>query len=238
MSIDQLQEVELKAMFEGETLSKHAQEMISTLFEAAVQLRVGVQVAAIQEAIIEVAAEEVEEAVKQLREDTYRQWLNDNSVELAKSLKIERTEELCQFIEQSFLEHFVSLPDRKIDVCSKLVAENRALHEKLDKSVWDQLHISEAQNAIAIKECLDEIKTEFGLTLMDKSRIGVLMEGVQFTNKNDYKVRAIQIMEVNLSKKPVKRADVISEEYFGEGDGRRRYQGSDLVSAAARALEQ
>jgi hypothetical protein len=214
-------------LIDGEELSE---EVIFRALKSVVNNRVAELAAELEEAVIQAACEELD----QQHLATYKDWLNENASEILKAMKIEKISELTEFLEASFLEHFVSLPSSKIEIVNELVAENKALHEKIDRQIFEEVHISEATEKLTRKEVLAEIHQQVGCTLMTKGKLETLCEGMPFANRESFKNLALQVYEQHFSKKPVSRSDVLSEEYFGEGDGRHR--GSSLAEAATRLL--
>jgi hypothetical protein len=70
-----LQEPELQAMFDGESVSDELKAKIETLFQAAVVARVGVQVATIQDKLLNAS------------EDEYKEFIAEQKVHVARYIK-------------------------------------------------------------------------------------------------------------------------------------------------------
>jgi hypothetical protein len=222
----------INIVIEGEDFSEETKRRMEEIFNKAVAAATAERMAVLEEVLIEAAMEEVEEAVKQLREDTYRQWLNDNSVELAKLLKVEKVEQLSEFLISEFLNSYCYIPRSRVNVAVALKEECERLNAKLDKQIFNEVHQQEANNRLAIREALEEVRVAASLTLWKKGELEQLMENVPFTSKEDYKVKAFQVLET--MKKPVKRADVLSEEFEAPPKQPRYYD--QLVADTVRIL--
>lgn len=242
--VEGLQEAELTAMFEGETLSEAAQTKIATLFEAAVQARVGVQVANVQDKLLEATEIEYEEFLEEQKHKlgqyidyAVEQWVNENQVAITNALRLEIAESFFGGMKALMREHNVDIPDEKVDIAEDLRKQVAVLEAKLNEKARVELETIAEAKKLNRGEVLAEVATEHGLTLMDKGRLSKLVENIEFTDREDFKGRINLVRETYFSKQPKVKADVLSEEFKDEEVKKpSRKSDNTLVEAATRLL--
>jgi len=182
---------DIDAIFSGEELSEEFRTKVSTIFEGAVIAR-AVQVIEEMESEILAAAEETIEEVKQELEeqvDTYlnymvNEWVQENEVAVDSGLKTEIMEEFMAGLKNLFAEHYIDVPEEKVDVLEAMAEEIDELKGKLNESLNDNislaLAITEARKAEIIASVCE------GLTATQSEKVKTLAEGVEFTTEGEY----------------------------------------------------
>jgi hypothetical protein len=202
---------DMDAMFSGENLSEEFKTKASTIFEAAVLTRVD----AIVEEVESQLMEQFEIAVEQIKEDMavkvddylnymVEEWMKDNEVAIEKSLRAEVAEEFMVGLRDLFVEHYIDIPDEKVDVVEELAAKveelESALNEQINKGVELTKEISEQKKIEAIYTACE------GLTQTQVEKLKSLAENVEFTTDTEFQTKLTTLKE-SYFKAEVKVAD-------------------------------
>ena len=214
---------DVDALFNGESLSEEFRTKATTIFEAAVNARIDT---IIEEMISEndkVLAEAVDEVKNELagQVDEYlnyvvEQWMEDNKVAVEVGLRAELTEDFINGLKNLFAEHYIEIPDEKVDVAEELavaVSELQTVVESKDATIAS---ITEELNAAKKNESIRKICE--GLTETQIAKMKSLAEGVEFTTEGEFNGKLAVIREnyfpVNKVKSEVKtiQETTVSEE--------------------------
>ena len=202
---------DIDAMLSGENLSEDFKSKAATIFEAAV-------VARAEEVIAEAEAqltEEFESAVEQIKEelaakvDDYlnymvEEWIKENEIAIQTGLKSEIVEDFIQGLKGLFEEHYINIPEEKVDVVEELTTKVAELEDSLNEQI---------NSAVQLKKELNEHK-KFeaiytaceGLTQTQVEKMKSLAEGVEFTTEEEF-VSKLETIKESYFKTPVKAAD-------------------------------
>jgi AcrR family transcriptional regulator len=215
---------DVEDMFVGEELSEEFKDKASTLFEAAVNARAMVEVARLEEEYETRLEEEVSSIVESVEKnlDTYldyvvEKWMEENQVAIESSLRNEVTEEFINGLKGLFAEHYISVPEDKVDVIESLAAKVEELEEALDETINENVElktvIAEAEKASVVVDMAE------GLTMTQADKFFALSEGVDFDGNLDaYKAKLNIIKETYFTKKSAMSAQTnIEEETFDGG---------------------
>ena len=207
---------DLKEIFAGqEDLSEEFVEKIETLFEAALNMRVTIEREAIMEEAAEVVEDLVEERMEVLEEklDDYlsyviEEWKEENQIALESGIRVNQMEAFMGDLLELMEEHNIDLPEEKVDVVEGLLEEldelRDALNEQIEKNIENQKIIDEALR----EEAFDEISEGLAATQVEKLR--TLSEGIEFGDIDEYKKKLTTLREHHF--KDVKNPSNISEQ--------------------------
>jgi hypothetical protein len=193
------------------TISEDFRNKASTIFEA----RVTDRVQQIEEEIDAKYAEMFEEAVKSVqgelteKVDDYlnyvvEQWMEENQIAIESSLRSEITEEFISGLRNLFAEHYIDVPEDKVDLVDELAGQVEDLETKLNEEIERNISIK--------KELIESVKTEItrevceGLTDTQVEKIKTLAESVEFSTEDEYTEKLETIRE-NYFPSGVKKAD-------------------------------
>lgn len=194
---------DVAALLEGESLSEEFKQKATTIFEAAVNSKVG----QIAEAMQEELQEEFDSAVEQIKEeiagkiDEYlsymvNEWVEENEVAIEKGLRSELAEELLDGLYNLFKESYIDIPEEKVDVVEELATRveelEDALNEEIEKNIAASQEINEHKKISAIHAACE------GLTQTQVEKLKSLAEGVEFTTDEEF----------------VEKLETIKESYF------------------------
>jgi len=185
------QKEHIEVLFDGEDLTEKFKEKAETIFEAAVAYAVEQKDEELQEQYQSQLDEAIEEAKGELVEqiDGYldyvvEQWLEDNAVALESGVKVELVNSFIEGIKTVFQEHYVEIPEDKIDVIEAqaeqietLEAEVNALRESYEEATSEKLVI----------QCEDAlVATIKGLTAIEEEKFRSLAENVEFDSIDEF----------------------------------------------------
>jgi len=212
---------DVEEMFDGEDLSEEFRDKATTLFEAAVNAKLTVEIAKLEEEYEARLDEEltsiVEETEKNL--DTYlnyvvERWMDENRVAIESTLRSEITEEFIGGLKNLFAEHYIDVPEEKIDVVESLTAKVEELEEQLHEAISVNRELTEAVIESERHEVFEELSE--GLTMAQSEKFAALAEGIEFDGDLDvYKTKLSVVKEKYFAQKT--HSSNIEEETF-EGE--------------------
>ena len=195
---------DVDALFNGESLSEEFRTKATTIFEAAVQSRVE----AIVEDVIKENEAVLEDAVEQIKSeletqvDNYlnyvvEQWVQDNQVAIETGLRAELVDDFISGLKNLFTEHYIEIPDEKVDVAEELAVKVVELEESAaqfaEESEAKIKSLTEELNAAKKHEAIRKVCE--GLTEVQIGKMKSLAEGVEFTTEGEFNNKLAVIRE-------------------------------------------
>ena len=235
---------DLKALFgTEETISEEFMDRATTLFEAAVSTRVGIETIDLEEHFETLMTEKTDVLVQQFTErlDSYldyiaEEWLDQNKLAVEKGIRTELSENFLQGLHTLFSESYVTVPDDKIDVVEGLTDEVAELRKKIATIEESRDEVAGLAESLIAGNILRE--SSVGLTEADADRLATLVEDVEFTDSDAFASKVKLLKESFL--KPAGRGIVRPSGLILESDGSRE-QGNNAkadprMSAYASAI--
>lgn len=197
---------------DNEYLSEDFKNKAAVIFEA----RLNDRVLQIQEEIETRYSSMLEEAVEQIQEDlsqkvddylsyVVEQWMEENQLAVDSGLRTELSEEFISGLRNLFAEHYIDVPEQKVDLVEELSEKVISLEDKLNEEI---------ERGIQLKKTLVESrKSEIardvceGLTATQAEKMKSLAESVQFSTEDEYKEQ-LEIIRENYFPTGVKKASV------------------------------
>jgi hypothetical protein len=213
---------DVEEMFAGQDLSEEFKGKATTLFEAAVNARVVLETARIEEEFENTLNEQVGEIVSDLTEkvDQYldfvvETWMKDNEVAIETSLRNELVEDFIEGLRGLFSEHYISVPQEKLDILEALSEKVAELEEKLDETISENVELRQIAQSIELEDVFDTVSE--GLALTQVERFRSLAEGIEFDGDLTAYERKLNIIkEQYFTEKTSVAASVINEDVSGE----------------------
>ena len=239
--IPTLQKAEQDAIFAESSLTDDAKVKMTALFESAVLARVTEEVVKLQVSYDAKLQENTESITTSLIEsiDTFlnhaaEEWLKENEVAIESALRSELTSEFLDKLQELFTEHYIDVPEEKVNVIEKLVAENEELNNKLNAKLTEEI---ETQKTVKeMKKSLALASMSEGLTIVQKDKLKKLAESVDFEDDDKFKVKVTALKEGFL--KDTSHDSNIIEEGIEKPEDNKALKSSDAkVSAMANALK-
>ena len=232
---------DINALFEGDSsISEEFKEKAATIFEA----RVHDRVTQIQEEMEAEYANVLEEAVNNIRDeltdkvDDYlnyvvEQWLEQNEIAIESGLRSELTEEFIAGLRNLFAEHYIDVPEEKVDLVDELAGKVEDLEAKLNEEIERGIELR--------KSLIESVKVQItsevcdGLTATQVEKIKSLAESVEFSTEEEYKNKLETIRE-NYFPTGVKKA--VQEQLHEQVDDtdEKKISNDPFVAAVTKAI--
>jgi hypothetical protein len=191
---------DVDALFNGESLSEDFRVKATLIFEAAVQSRVEAIVeevlvendAVLEEAIQNVQAE-LSEQVDDYLNYVVEEWVDENQVAIETGLRAELVEDFIGGLKNLFAEHYIDIPDEKVDVAEALAAQVADLQQEAEETNEVLATLVEELGSVKKAEAIARICE--GLTQVQAEKMKSLAEGVEFTAEGDFDNKLAVIRE-------------------------------------------
>ena len=201
-------EDDVEALVAGEEgLSEDFKKKASTIFEAAVHAKVVDEVnKRMEEQQKEVDAgkdefqQELTEKVDGYLTYVVEEWMKENELAIERGIRSELVEDFMSGLKTLFTEHYIDLPEEKVDMVDDLFTKveelETSLDEEINRGVELQKELSQFKKDDAIKQ------TTKDLADADSEKIAKLAEGIEFENTEQY----------------VEKLNVLKESYFPKSE--------------------
>jgi hypothetical protein len=223
------------------TISEDFKSKAATIFEARVMDRVS----QIQEELETQYASMLEEAVEDIKNDltqkvddylsyVVEQWIEQNEIAIESGLRAELTEEFIAGLRNLFAEHYIDVPNEKVDLVDELAGKVEELEGKLNEEI---------ERGVELKKSLVESRKQEvtravceGLTATQVEKIKSLAESVDFSTEEEYKEKLETIRE-NYFPSGVKKADAAQlHEQVEDADEKKSVITDPFVAAVSQAI--
>jgi hypothetical protein len=185
---------DIEALVEGEELSEEFKSKASTIFEAAVHQKVMEVASAKVDEMEKEYQDELQEEIVSFRSeltdkvDGYlnyvtEEWMKENELALESSLKSEITEEFMGGLKDLFTEHYIEVPEEKVDIVENLFDKVEDLEGQLNKSVQENIKVNNELNEYRKDKILEEVCNDLADTQSEKMKS--LAEGVSYEDDSD-----------------------------------------------------
>ncbi len=220
----------VNALLEGEGLSDDFKEKASIIFEGAVNSKVDASVENLKEQFdvqLEQATQEVRNELSE-KIDSYlnyvvEQWMEDNKLAVESGLRTELTEDFIGGLKTLFEQHYIDVPEAKVDIFDDLSERVEELEDKLNAEIDKNIQLEEKLNLKEKEGIIEESASN--LSDIQTEKLKELAEAVDFTTTDDFNQKIQTIKESyfpsGATKKEVKKDD--APEYVGKGGSMDRY---------------
>jgi len=185
---------------EEATLSDGFRDKAGIVFEAALKAKVGDAVDKIEAEMAQNLEEEVAEIQSTIVEkvDSYlnyvvENWMKENEVAVEQGLRTEIAEDFMTGLQSVFKEHYIEVPEGKVDLVDELSAEVTELEENLNKSTEDNIQLTAANQAYAKADVIR--RNASGLAATEAEKLGSLVEDVEFEDEETFEMKVKTIKE-------------------------------------------
>ena len=172
---------DVAALVEGEDLSEEFQNKAKVVFEAAVSAKVS----EIKEELESQKREEVVEASNEIKEELVNrvdsflgyvaeEWVKENELAIERGLKSELTENFIQGLKGLFEDHYVEVPDDKLDVVDELASKIEEVEAKLNEEVSKNIDLSQERDELVRAQVVSEVSSD--LTSSEVEKLTKLIE--------------------------------------------------------------
>jgi len=226
---------DVNALLEGTELSPEFAEKAKTIFEAAVTAKLNAE----YDKLVEHFATELEKQVEAIKNELAEevngtvnyaigQWMEDNQVAIDRGIRNEITEDFIAGLKGLFEEHYISIPDEKVDVVEGMADQIREMEQRLDEQVRANVKLQNRLSETAKINILNTVSE--GLADTQKEKLAALAEGLDFVSEEDFS-RKVKTIKESYFKETVVAPTEVSDETPVEG------LGQDVTPAMASYLQ-
>jgi hypothetical protein len=203
---------DVEALVQGEEgLSEDFKQKASTIFEAAVQSKVIEQVnKKMEELETQLKSDQdssSEEFTKELTEKvdgylTYivEEWMQENELAIERGIRTELVEDFMSGLRTLFTEHYIDIPEEKVDMVDDLFTKVEDLETSLDEEINRGVELQKELSQFKKDDVLRDATKDLADTETEK--ISKLAEGIEYENEEQY----------------IEKLNVLKESYFPKSE--------------------
>jgi predicted lipid-binding transport protein (Tim44 family) len=191
---------DVAALVEGTELSEEFAEKAKTIFEAAVKAKISEEYDRLVEHFTTEFDKHFAEAKSEMAEEVngtvnyaIGQWMEQNQVAIDRGIKNEITEDFIAGLKGLFEEHYIAIPDEKVDVVEGMAQSIREMEERLDEQVKANVKLQNRLNETAKLNVLSTVSE--GLADTQKEKLAALAEGLEFVSEESFSAKVKTIKE-------------------------------------------
>ena len=199
---------DVEALVQGEEgLSDEFKEKASTIFEAAVHAKVVDELNTKLEEIEGEKSEDNKAFQKELTEKvdgylTYvvEEWMSENELAIDRGIRSELVEDFMSGLRTLFTEHYIDIPEEKVDMVDDLFTKVEDLETSLDEEINRGVDLQKELAQFKKDDALRDATKDLADTETEK--ISKLAEGIEYENQEQY----------------TEKLNVLKESYFPKSD--------------------
>ena len=214
---------DISALVEGTELSEEFAEKAKTIFEAAVKAKISEEYDKLVEHFGNELEKQLESVKAELSEEVngtvnyaVTQWLEENQVAVDRGIRNEITSDFIAGLKGLFEEHYISIPDDKVDVVEGMAESIREMEERLDEQVKANVKLQNRLNESAKLNILSTVSE--GLADTQKEKLAALAEGLEFVTEEDFSKKVKTIKESYFKESVATPAAEVADETPVEGE--------------------
>lgn len=206
----------IEKIFEGEgfdQLSEDVRAKAEVIFGAAVSAQVSDAEAALVEAydakLVEATAAlaaEMEEKVNDYLTYATKEWMSENKLAVERGIQTEISESFLVGMKSLFDEHYIEVPENKVDLVAEMAEEQERLEGQLDEAVKAQ--IASEKVVVGMKRAKIVSEATAKLADTETEKVEDLLTHVDFVNEEAFAAKVAMIVETYFGK----------DEAFGKDD--------------------
>ena len=188
---------DIDALVGGEDLSEEFKNKAKVVFEAAVSAKVS----EIKEELESQKRDEIVEASNEIKEDltnkvdsflgyVAEEWVKDNELAIERGLKSELTENFITGLKALFEDHYVEVPDDKLDVVDELASKIEDVEAKLNEEVSKNIDLTSERDELVRNKVVSEVSSD--LTTSEVEKLTKLIEDLDADDEFESNVKTIK----------------------------------------------
>ena len=211
---------DIDAIVSGEELSEDFKTKAATIFEAAVSAKVISEVnerlQIFEDEYTKELSEAKEEYMTNMSEkiDGYlnyvvEEWMEENELAVEKGIRSELVEDFMTGLKNLFQEHYIDIPEEKVDLVDDLFEKVEELETKLDESINTNVEDKKELAKFKKEEVLRSVSEELAET--EKEKLTKLADGIDYEDDSQYQEK-LEVLKENYFPKTSDAPQTISEE--------------------------
>jgi len=205
---------------EEATLSEEFRGKAGAIFEAVLTSKLSQEIERLEGEYAQNLEEEVSDLQSSLVEkvDSYlnyvvENWMKENEVAIHNGLRTEIAEDFMSSLQGVFKEHYIEVPEGKIDLVDELNESVNELEETLNKTTEDNIELHNKVQVLERAEVIRE-KSE-GLAETEAEKLASLVEDIEFDNKENFETK-VQVVKESYFKQEVSESVDEVDSLLGE----------------------
>lgn len=201
---------------EEATLSDGFRGKAGAIFEAVLTSKLAQEVDRLEAEYVQNLEEEVSDVKTELVEkvDSYlnyvvSNWMTENEVAVTEGLKSEIADEFMTSLQTVFKEHYIDVPEGKVDLVDELSEQVSELEETLNKTTEDNIKLHESVQSLERAEVVRE--QSLGLADTEAEKLGSLVEDIEFDNKENFEMKVKVVKESYFTQEITESVDEVSD---------------------------
>ena len=186
------------AIFEAVLTSKLAHEMDRLETEYAQNL---------EEEVSDVKSELVEKVDSYLNY-VVSNWMETNEVAVTEGLRTEIAEDFMTSLQAVFKEHYIDVPEGKVDLVDDLAEQVAELEVTLNKTTEDNIKLHESVQTLERADIVREQSS--GLADTEAEKLSTLVEDIEFDNRDNFEMKVRVVKESYFTKAISESVDELS----------------------------
>ncbi len=197
--IDISDDVQALLSNEDQELSEDFKVKAATIFEAAVVSKINSEIDKLEEDF----ASEISEARATFEADltekvdgylnyVVEEWMKENELAVERGVKTELTDDFISGLKNLFTEHYIEIPDERVDVVDELANKIDELEAKLNESIETNIDLMGTISGHEKEEIFHQLSN--GLADTEREKLESLSEGVQYEDAEQY-IKAIATLK-------------------------------------------
>ena len=211
---------DIDALVEGEELSEDFKSKASTIFESAVHQKVMEIAASKVEDMEKEYQSELQEEIVSFRDEltdkvdgylnyVVEEWMKENELALESSLRSEITEEFMGGLKDLFKEHYIEVPEEKVDIVENLFDKVEDLEGQLNDKVQENIKVKNELNEYRKDKILEEVCDDLADTQAEKMKS--LVEGVSYEDDSEKFEEKVKTIKENYFPETIKQDDNVEQ---------------------------
>ena len=211
---------DIEAITNDEDLSEEFKTKAASIFETAVTAKVLAEVNERLSHYEEEYRKELDEAKEthnsalSEKVDGYlnyvvEEWMRDNEIAVEKGIRSELVEDFMTGLKNLFQEHYIDIPEEKVDLVDDLFEKVEELETKLDESINHNVTIKGELAKFKREESLRGVSKDLADT--EKEKLGKLAEGIDYESEEQFSEK-LEVLKENYFPKTTKSTQSLTEE--------------------------
>ena len=200
---------------EEATLSDGFRGKASAIFEAVLTSKLSQEIDRLEAEYAQNLEEEVSEVQSSLVEkvDSYlnyvvESWMEENKVAVSNGLRTEIAEDFMTSLQSVFKEHYIDVPEGKVDLVDELSASVAELEETLNKTTEDNIKL---HNSVQSYERASVVREQSsGLAETEAEKLASLVEDIEFDNKDNFEMKVKVVKESYFTQEVTESVDEVN----------------------------
>jgi hypothetical protein len=241
---------DLDDLFTGDDLTEELKEKTQVVFEAAVNTRAALVEAKLEEQFeeaVEALEEEYNEKLQEQANEIFEsvtdkldqyldyvveKWMTENELAVESGIRVQIAEDFMDSLHGVFTEHYITIPESKLDIVADLKEQVEELSEKLNSVLDEKIQLESVNKEFTKSQIIEELSEDLAETQVDK--LSTLAEGLEYTDPDNFK-RKVSILRERYFGTSSKTTGLITEVIDGTVDEERATTGFNTPEMKAYA---